>query len=144
MVMGSAVVSYNRYKVDSTHMGADRAFTNDKYWFLVPFQLVWDKTATISEPVKKESPLGKENLAMITITYPTEGGYRPGDAYDIFYDENFLIKEWSYRPKNFDIPYMSTTFENYQDFDGIKIAINHKKDDGKWNLNFTDVSITLE
>ena len=81
---------------------------------------------------------------MITITYPTEGGYTPGDAYDIFYDEKFLIKEWSYRPKNSDKPYMSTTFENYQDFNGIKVAINHKKDDGKWNLNFTDVSITLE
>jgi len=36
---------------------------------------------------------------------------------------------------------MITTFENYQDFDGIKIALDHKKSEGNWNLNFTNVKI---
>ena len=81
---------------------------------------------------------------MITITYPIEGGYTPGDAYDIYFDENYLIKEWTYRQGNSPEPSLSNTFENYQDFNGIKIAIDHKKDNGNWNLNFTDVSVTLE
>ena len=144
MSVGNAKVNYKRHEMDSSHIGADRAFINDKYWFLVPFQLVWDASATLSEPVKKESPLGKETLDMITITYPSEGGYTPGDAYDIFYDENYLIKEWVFRQGNSETPSLATTFENYQDFNGIKVAIDHKKDEGKWNLNFADVSITLD
>ena len=46
-------ISYNRSKVDSISIEADRAFINDKYWFLAPFQLVWDKGATVSEAVKE-------------------------------------------------------------------------------------------
>ena len=139
-----SIVVIERSKIDSTNINLDKAFINDKFWLLVPFQLVWDKTATISEVKKVESPIHKEQLDMITVTYPDEGGYTPGDAYDIYFDENYLIKEWSYRQGNSPKPSLSNTFENYKDFNGIKIAIDHKKDNGNWNLNFTDISITLE
>jgi len=139
-----SIVVIERSKIDSTNISIDKAFINDKFWLLVPFQLIWDSTATISEAKKVESPIHKEELDMITITYPDEGGYTPGDAYDIYFDENYLIKEWTYRQGNSPEPSLSNTFENYQDFNGIKIAIDHKKDNGNWNLNFTDVSVTLE
>ncbi|WP_426431273.1 hypothetical protein ACPX19_02450 [Winogradskyella sp. HB-48] len=144
MSAGTQEIKYSRRNLDSVPANADRAFINDKYWLLVPFQLVWDTSATISEPKKVELPINKEQLDMITITYPDEGGYTPGDAYDIYYDENYLIKEWTYRQGNSPEPSLSNTFENYQNFNGIKIAIDHKKDNGNWNLNFTGVSITLE
>lgn len=144
MKSGSHNIKYSRRNLDSVPANADKAFINDKFWLLVPFQLIWDSSATISEPKKVESPILKEKLDMITIAYPIEGGYTPGDAYDIYYDEDYLIKEWSYRQGNSPEPSLSNTFENYQDFNGIKIAIDHKKDNGNWNLNFTDVSITLE
>ncbi|BAO76283.1 hypothetical protein [Winogradskyella sp. PG-2] len=137
-------IEYTRNKIDSTDIGTDRAFTNDKFWLLVPFQLVWDTSATISESKIAKSPIGKEQLDMITILYGDEGGYTPGDAYDIFYDENYMIREWIFRKGNAEEPSMSTTFENYQDFNGIKIAIDHKMEGGNWNLNFGDVEITLE
>ncbi|MBV7269834.1 hypothetical protein [Winogradskyella luteola] len=144
MTAGETSVEYIRSQMDSTHIRVDRGFINDKFWLLVPFQLVWDTSATISEPEKAESPINKEQLDMITITYPNEGGYTPGDAYDIYYDGNYMIKEWVFRQGNSAEPSLANTFENYKDFNGIKIAIDHKKDDGNWNLNFTDVSITLE
>ncbi len=144
MTAGETTVEYVRNQMDSTHIRADQGFINDKYWLLVPFQLVWDTSATISESKKAESPIGKEQLNMITITYASEGGYTPGDAYDIYYDENYLIKEWVFRQSNSEKPSLSNTFENYKDFNGIKIAIDHKQEGGHWNLNFADVSITLE
>ena len=144
MKAGEQMVKFNRNNLEGVPPNADRNFINDKFWAFIPFQLVWDKTATISEPVKKESPINKEQLDMITITYPAEGGYTPGDAYDIFYDDNYLIKEWIFRRGNAENPSLANTFENYQDFNGIKIAIDHKMDNGNWNLNFADVSITLD
>ncbi|EDP71553.1 hypothetical protein FBALC1_03677 [Flavobacteriales bacterium ALC-1] len=137
-------IEYTRSKMDSTHIGTDRGFINDKYWLLVPFQLVWDSSATVSESKKAEAPISKQQLDMITILYSNEGGYTPGDAYDIYYDDNYLIKEWVFRKGNSKEPSLTTTFENYQDFNGIKIAIDHKKDNGNWNLNFADVNITLQ
>ena len=81
---------------------------------------------------------------MITVLYGKEGGYTPGDAYDIYYDENYMIKEWVFRKGNAVEPSLTNTFENYKDFNGNNIAIDHKMGDQNWNLNFADVSITLD
>jgi len=135
---------YNRQNIDSLNLGADRAFINDKYWLLVPFQLVWDSTATISEPKMSKAPISKLDMNMITILYPNEGGYTPGDAYDIYYDENYMIKEWTFRKGNAELPSLSTTFENYNDYKGIKIATDHKREDENWNLKLTKISIETE
>ncbi|NRD23153.1 hypothetical protein HNV10_07870 [Winogradskyella litoriviva] len=144
MTTGKTSVEYIRSKMDSSHVRADRGFINDKFWLLIPFQLVWDNSAEVSEPIFTVSPINKKQLNMITLTYPNEGGYTPGDAYDIFYDNDFIIREWVFRKGNAKEPSLTTTFENYQTYNGIKIATDHKKADGNWNLNFTDVSITLD
>jgi hypothetical protein len=143
---GTQVIKYKRSHMDSTHIAADRAFINDKFWLFVPFQLVWDSAAAeISEPKMTQAPISGKALNMITITYPDNaGGYTPGDAYDIYFDQSYVIQEWSYRKGNSPEPTLSTTFENYQEFNDIKIAIDHKMPDTNWNLNFSDVSITFE
>lgn len=135
-------ISYNRSKLDSVSMAIDRNFINDKFWLLTPFQLVWDTGTTILRPIKTKAEISKQVLNKITLIYPKKGGYTPGDAYDIFYDDNFLIKEWIYRKGNRAKPSMITTFENHQDFNGITVALEHKKQRGNWNLNFTNVKIT--
>ena len=135
-------IHYNRIKIDSTLTKTDSAFINDKYWLLVPFQLIWDEGLAIAEPTKEIAPISKTEMNKITLTYSNEGGYTPGDAYDIYYENDFLIKEWIFREGNSNEPSMITTFENYQDFNGIKIALDHKKADTKWNLNFTNIKIS--
>ncbi|MFD1063201.1 hypothetical protein ACFQ1Q_08070 [Winogradskyella litorisediminis] len=144
MQAGVQNIKYSRKSLDSIPLNVDRAFINDKYWLLVPFQLVWDYGATLSEPKKAKAPISNNEMDMITILYPSEGGYTPGDAYDIYYGEDYLIKEWTFRKGNTTESSLSNTFENYKDFNGIKIAIDHKKDNGSWNLNFTDVKIKTE
>ncbi|WP_339754858.1 hypothetical protein [uncultured Winogradskyella sp.] len=144
MMAGKTTVEYVRSKMDSSHVGADRGFINDKFWLLIPFQLVWDKDIMISDILCAETPISKEVHYKITITYPDEGGYTPGDAYDIYYDKNYLIREWVFRKGNSEEPSLTTTFENYKNYNGIKIATDHKQEGGNWNLNFEDVSIALE
>ena len=144
MHAGEQNVKYIRSKIDSVPSNADKNFVNDKFWFFVPFQLVWDTSATISEPKSAIAPISKYEMQMITITYPDEGGYTPGDAYDIYYDKDYLIREWTYRQGNSPEPSLSNTFENYKDFNGIKVAIDHKMKDGNWNLNFSNVEISMK
>ena len=134
MVSKGETLKYNRSSMDSTAIKADRSFINDKFWTLIPFQLIWDKGATISAPEKARSPIKDQALSKITITYSNEGGYTPGDAYDIFYDDNYIIQEWIFRRDNAAEPSLTNTFENYTNFRGIKIAQEHKKSEGDWNL----------
>jgi hypothetical protein len=137
-------IAFNRTNIDSLSLVADKGFINDKYWLLAPFNLVWDEGTIISEPIKEEAPISKKEFNKITLIYTNEGGYTPGDAYDFYYGDDFLIKEWVYRKSNSNEPSLITSWENYQDFNGIKIALEHKKQEGNWNLNFTNIKVTLE
>ena len=137
-------MEYNRNSMDSVALKADRGFINDKFWALIPFQLVWDEGTVFSEPEKIKSPIKNQDLTKITITYSNEGGYTPGDAYDIFYDENYIIQEWNFRKGNATEPSLSNTFENYSDFNGLKIAQEHKKSEGDWNLLVRNIKVEIE
>ncbi len=137
-------IEYNRNSMDSLAIKADRGFINDKFWALIPFQLVWDEGTTISESTKEKSPVNQQDLNKITITYSNEGGYTPGDAYDIYFDDDYIIREWSFRRGNAPKPSLSNTFENYSDHNGIKVAQEHKFAEGDRNLLVRNVKVTLE
>ena len=135
-------IQYNRNHVDSLTINTDRGFINDKYWLLAPFQLLWDKGASMSEAIKESAPISKKIINKSTLTYPNNGGYTPGDAYDFYFDDNYLIKEWVYRKGNQKEPSLISSWENQQDFNGIKLALDHNKAEGKWKLYFTNVKIS--
>lgn len=142
MIQGDEKVSYNRKAVDSTSMKADQGFVNDKFWLLAPYQLVWDEGTTIKVNDTATAPLSGKNSRMLTISYGNEGGYTPGDAYDFYYDEDFIIDEWVFRKGNSATPSMMTTFEGYKDIEGLKIATEHKDKEGNFKLYFTDIKVT--
>ena len=144
LTRNAEVMEYNRSSMDSTALKADRGFINDKFWALIPFQLVWDSGTTISESEKATSPVNQEELNKITLTYSNEGGYTPGDAYDIYFDDTYTIREWSFRRGNAPEPTLSNTFEDYQDFNGIKIALSHKRAEGDWNLLLRNIKVEIE
>ena len=111
----SDTISYQRNtKLDSLQISTDRAFINDVYWLIPEFKLVWDQGTTITETKSQVAPISKDTLNMVTITYNDEGGYTPGDAYDIYYDANHKFKEWAYRRGNDGTPSMITTFEKFK------------------------------
>lgn len=143
-ISNNDTIQYNRTKLDSTTTNTDKAFINDKYWLLAPFNLVWDEGTSISNPIEEMSPISKKSLNKITLTYSTEGGYTPGDAYDLYYNNNYIIEEWAYRKGNAKVPTIITTWENNKVFNNITISLNHKKADDNWELFFTNVSIKLE
>lgn len=141
LISGKDTISFNRKSVDSLSIKADQGFINDKFWLLAPFQLVWDKTSKISEPLKETSPISKIPLNKITQTYPNDGGYTPGDAYDFYYDDDFIIREWVFRKGNSKKPSLITTWEDYETFNGLTIAKTHKKLEENWTLYFTGVAV---
>lgn len=136
-------ISYNRNKVSEASLKADQGFINDKYWLLAPFNLIWDKDSyTSSLTVNAKAPISGKQMQKLTIIYKDEGGYTPGDAYDFFFEGDFIVKEWVFREKNSKDPSLVTSWEDYSDYNGIKIAKTHKRDDNNWTLYFTGVNVT--
>lgn len=118
----------------------DGGFINDKYWLMFPFQLVWDTgyTYTIMENIS--APISGQPSTQLTILYNQEDGYTPGDAYDLFLDENFLIKEWVFRRGN-GLEGRAITWENEKEFKGLKFATEHKNADGIKFIWFTGIEV---
>lgn len=134
-------ITYQRSAMDSVIMKADARFINDKYWLLAPFNLVWDEGTTFSETKKVTAPISKEVMNQLTVTYGAEGGYTPGDAYDLYYSDDFMLKEWAFRAGNDSIASMTTTWEDYKTFEGIQIATMHQDSTKSMKLYFTDISV---
>lgn len=117
----------------------DQRFVNDSYWLLFPYQLKWS-SADFSEVKTATAPISGEEMQMLTVSYPSEGGYTPGDSYDIYFDDDYMIQEWVYKAAGGGNE-MATTWEDYKDFEGVKISTMHKSKDGNFELFFTDISV---
>ncbi|MDT0608600.1 hypothetical protein [Croceitalea rosinachiae] len=141
-ISGTDTLVYNRQSMDSTAFKTNAGFVNDRYWLLAPFNLIWDAANFEHTLIENDTaPISKKPLQKLTIIYGNEGGYTPGDAYDFYFDDDYIIKEWVFRKANQMEPSMITTWENHKDYNGIIIAADHKKDEEIFNLFFDDIVI---
>ncbi|KQC29720.1 hypothetical protein [Flagellimonas eckloniae] len=133
---------YSRKSMDSMATKRNGGFINDRYWVLAPFNLIWDSKNFTYEHVEDEkSPISGEPMQKLTIVYSNEGGYTPGDAYDFYFKDDFILREWVFRKANQAEPSMTTTWENYVDISGLKLAQDHRKAEGNFSLNFTKLMV---
>lgn len=141
-ITADKTLEYNWSNMDSTANKTNGSFINDKYWLLTPFQLVWDAdNITHEHTIKTEAPISKKQMQKLTIVYGSEGGYTPGDAYDFYFSDEYIIQEWVFRKANSPIPSMTTTFEDYEEINGLKFAKSHKMPDNNFNLYFTGIEV---
>ncbi|MGB7395374.1 MAG: hypothetical protein WA913_13355 [Pricia sp.] len=138
-------VEYNRAEMDSTAEKTNANFINDKYWLLAPYQLVWDADNFEHEhSPETTAPISQKPMQKLTIVYGSEGGYTPGDAYDFYFMDDLMIREWVYRKGNQEDASMTTTWEEYQVFDGLRISTVHQNEEGNFRLFFTDIDVEME
>lgn len=141
----SDTVSYQREKLDSTLMKTDAGFINDKFWLLLPYQLDWDKKNYNYEVQERAlAPISGDTLTKLTMVYGDEGGYTPGDAYDLYVGNDMLIREWTFRKGNQPDPSMTTTWEGYKSFGQLEIATEHRNPDSGTVLYFSGIEIIRE
>jgi hypothetical protein len=133
--------SYSRKNLSDKDKEADAKFINDKYWLIFPFQLIWDKGTVLSLSDKaEEAPLSQKAFNRMTVQY-SSGGYTPGDAYDLYYDESHLIREWVFRKGGVATPTRLSSWEGYQKFNGLIFSTDRVGPDG-FRIWFTDVEVT--
>ena len=141
-ISGGDTLTYLRSEVDSTLARADAGFINDKFWLLAPYQWVWDQqnfTWEFEEGVT--SPISGDPMNRLTITYGQEGGYTPGDAYDFYLGRDSVLREWVYRKGNQAEPSLATTWEGYEDFQGLSLSTMHQNAEGGFKLYFTGIRV---
>ncbi len=141
-ITANETVTYNRNDMDSTAYKTNGWFINDKYWLIAPINILWDKNSSTAEHTTGvEAPMSKQPMQKLTVVYNQQDGYTPGDAYDFYFGDDFMVKEWVFRKANQEEPSMTTTWEDYTEAGGLQVAKMHKNEDGSFKLYFTDIEV---
>lgn len=139
---GTTTTTYNRNKpLDSLQTLADKSFVNDTYWLLPEHKFFTDAGTQIIIKEKTLAPLAKTPLNLFTIIYGDAGGYTPGDAYDVYYNDDYVLQEWAYRAGNGTNANLQNTFAKHQTFNGLTVATEHLFADGKRNIMLTNIKV---
>ena len=142
--------NYRRSQVDSqsdaVKKDIDPAFANDQYWLLLPFHVAWDG-ATVTDEGTQKLPMGTGSARRVVAKYPSEGGYQPGDTWDLYVGADNRIQEIVYHRGAPTPPptLVSATYADYKKAGPLLIATDHHGtiDGNPFRLFFTDVSVKL-
>ena len=121
----------------------DAWFINDNYWFLFPFHVAMDTQTLVEDVGRQKLPMGEGKAPCVVVRYPAEGGYTPGDVYELYLDEDFRLRQWIYRRGGSETPTRIATWEDHRYLGPMIFSLNHQGDDGNFRVWFTQVGIKL-
>ena len=142
-------VTYQRSQLasqsDAIKKEIDPAFANDQYWLLLPFHLLWDG-ATVTDDGTQKLPLGDGSAERVVAKYPSQGGYQPGDTWELYVGANKRIEEIAYHRAAANPPKLvMATYKDYKKAGPLLISTDHHGTvDGKpFSISLSDVSVKL-
>ena len=140
--------SFKRSELDTTDqqmVQMDARFTNDQFWLLFPFHLVRDEGTTITEQGTQPMPIGGKEAQKLTIRYGDEGGYTPGDAYEVYYDgESYRVHQWVYMRGGDNEKKRPYRWADHKEVGPIIVATDFYGPDSTFHLYFTDLSVKMK
>ena len=143
-------VSYVRSRLDGEPANVkdeiDPAFLNDEYNLLFPLHVYWDSSADVQDMGMQKLPLGKGSAKRVVVKYPSEGGYTPGDTWELYVGSDDRVEEFVYHrggPKKPSV--VIATWAGYKKAGPILISTDRRGTaDGKpLRISFSDVSVKL-
>ncbi len=142
-------VSYQRSQLgsqgDAAKKEIDAAFANDQYWLLLPFHVVWDG-ATVTDEGMNKLPLSDASAERVVVKYPSEGGYQPGDTWELYVGADKRVEEVVYHRGAPNPPKLvMATYADYKKAGPLLISTDHRGTvDGKpFRISLSDVAVKV-
>lgn len=143
-------VTYQRSQLasqdDAVKTQVDPAFINDNYWLLFPFHAYWDTGAEVQDLGSQKLPMGKGSARRVAVKYPQEGGYTPGDTWELYLGADDRVAEMTYHrggPKKPSV--VIVTWEGYKKAGPLLVSTEHRgtADGAPIRVWLSDVSVKL-
>jgi hypothetical protein len=143
-------VTYQRSQLgsqsDAIKRVIDPAFINDQYWLLLPFHVIWDGSATVTDEGMHKLPLGNASAELVVMKYPSAGGYAPGDTWELYVGADDRIEEMVYRRGGSQKPHVvMATWAGYKKAGPLLVSTEHRgtADGMPVRIFFSDVAVKL-
>ena len=143
-------VTYLRSQLDTQPANVktevDPAFVNDNYWLLFPLHAYWDNSATVTNQGVKQLPLGNGSAELVSVKYPSDGGYTPGDTWDLYVGKDNRVEQFVYHrggPKKPSV--VIATWEGYKKAGPLLLSTDHNgtADGNPVRIFISDVSVRV-
>ena len=124
----------------------DPNFFNDQYWLLFPLHAAWDQSATVTDEGMQKLPLSEGSAQKVVVKYPSQGGYYPGDTWELYLDADHRVEQYVFRRGGSKKPSLvTTTWEGYKKAGPLLISTEHRgtADGGQLHLFFSDVAVKV-
>jgi len=146
-------VTYQRSQLssqsDTVKNEIDPAFSNDNYWLLLVPHFSWDGGATITDEGTQNLPMGNGSAQRVVVKYPSEGGYAPGDTWELYVGADNRIQQIVYhgggpgtqkRPK-----LLIADWTDYRKAGPLLVSLDHNAtaDGAPLRVFLTDVSVKV-
>jgi hypothetical protein len=145
-----AKVTYMRSELSSqsdvVKNQVEPAFVNDNYWLLFPFHAYWDTSATVTDQGMHKLPVGNGSAELVAVKYPAEGGYTPGDTWELYVGKDNRVEQFAYHRGGPKPPKLViATWAGYKKAGPLLISTEHRGTaDGKpLHIFLSDVSVKL-
>ena len=105
----------------------DQWFINDQYWLLFPLHVAWDSGADVEDAGMHKLPLGKGSAERIVVKYPSDGGYTPGDTWELYVGPDNLVQQFIYHRGGSKKPSLVvTTWAGYKKAGPLLVSTDHR------------------
>ena len=131
---------------DAVKNDVDPAFANDNYWLLFPFHAYWDRSAAVTDQGMQKLPVGGGSAELIAVKYPAEGGYTPGDTWELYVGKDNRVEQMVYHRGGSRKPsVVVATWEGYKKAGPLLISTEHSgtADGQPLHIFLSDVSVKL-
>jgi hypothetical protein len=124
----------------------DPGFVNDQYWLVFPFHACWDTGAKVEDQGIHKLPLGGGTARLVSVKYPSDVGYTPGDTWELYVGPDNRVKQMVFRHGGSAKPsVVIASWVGYKKAGPLVVSTDHRGTaDGKpFSLTFTDVAVKV-
>ena len=131
---------------DTVKNDIDPAFVNDNYWLLFPLHAYWDSSADVQDKGTQPLPQGNGSAGLVSVKYPSDGGYTPGDTWDLYIGKDNRVEQFVYHrggPKKPSV--VTATWEGYKKAGPLLISTDHNgtADGNTLRIFISDVAVKV-
>jgi hypothetical protein len=123
----------------------DPGFLNDNYWLILPFHFAWDTNAAVEHAGMQKLPLGEGSAEKVVVKYPSDGGYSPGDTWELYVGTDGRIQEMAYYGGGPTKHVVIATWADYKKAGPLLVSLDHRgtRDGKPLHLFFSNVAVKL-
>ena len=123
----------------------DPGFLNDNYWLLLPFHFSWDTDAAVEDAGVQKLPLGNGSAEKVVVKYPSDGGYSPGDTWDVYLGSDGRIEEMGYHRGGLPKNEVFVTWTDYKKAGPLLFSLDHRgtRNGNPAHVFFSNVAVKL-